>query len=226
LHWQSSRACRAKAGGKQSTKDATGKFARSAGSRLRRYNEVALQRDITSLLKEWAPWLAAAQLIFLSAPGSNSRVMFAAAADVGPIAGGGLGGLSAAAGQGSAGARSSGVLDAGDLRVRRVPFVTQRPTFSELKRVLLVLGSVRPAQLIEEQPEQQQQQQQGAVAEAQKEKQRQQQQQSVVPVGSISPAGVTKKQVGRHFILDVAVCVVVRTCIAWVILWHDCCLFT
>jgi hypothetical protein len=89
-------------------------------------------------------------------------------------------------------------LDAGDLRVRRVPFVTQRPTFSELKRVLLVLGSVRPAQLIEEQPEQQQQQ--GAAAEEQKEKQqrqqRQQQQQPVVPVGSISPAGITKKQVG------------------------------
>jgi hypothetical protein len=124
--------------------------------------------------------------------------MFAAAADVGPIAGGGLGGLGAAGAQGSAGARSSGVLDAGDLRVRRVPFVTQRPTFSELKRVLLVLGSVRPAQLVEEQPEQQQQQQQqGAAAEAQKEKQRQQQQQQpVVPVGSISPAGVTKKQVG------------------------------
>jgi uncharacterized membrane protein YdfJ with MMPL/SSD domain len=80
--------------------------------------------------------------------------------------------------------------------VRRVPFVTQRPTFSELKRVLLVLGSVRPVQLLEEQPEQQQQQQGGA-AETQKEKQRQQQQQAAaVAVGSISPAGVTKKQVG------------------------------
>lgn len=35
-------AARAKAGGKQSTKDGTGKYARSAGSRLRRYNELAL----------------------------------------------------------------------------------------------------------------------------------------------------------------------------------------
>jgi hypothetical protein len=65
--------CRAKAGGKQSTKDATGKFARSAGSRLRRYNEVALSRDITALLKEWSGLLAAAGLIFVAAPGSNSR---------------------------------------------------------------------------------------------------------------------------------------------------------
>ena len=32
--------CRAKAGGKQSGKDATGKFAKSAGSQIRRYNEV------------------------------------------------------------------------------------------------------------------------------------------------------------------------------------------
>lgn len=64
---------RAKAGGKQSTKDATGKFARSAGSRLRRYNEVALSRDITALIKEWGPLLGAAQAIFVAAPGSNSR---------------------------------------------------------------------------------------------------------------------------------------------------------
>lgn len=33
-------ACRAKAGGKQSSKDATGKYAKSAGSQIRRYNEV------------------------------------------------------------------------------------------------------------------------------------------------------------------------------------------
>ena len=180
--------CRAKAGGKQSTKDASGKFARSAGSRLRRYNEAALQRDITALLKEWSPWLSAAQLIFLSAPGSNSRELFAAAAEVGPL-GAAAAGAAAAAG----GTRHAGILEPGDLRVRRVPFVTQRPTFSELKRVLLVLGSLRPVQLLEEQ----QQQQQGAGAEGQKEKQqRQQQQVAAVPVGSISPAGVTKKQVG------------------------------
>lgn len=65
--------CRAKAGGKQSTKDATGKFARSAGSRLRRYNEAALSRDITQLIKDWSSWLAAAGLVFVAAPGSNSR---------------------------------------------------------------------------------------------------------------------------------------------------------
>lgn len=53
---------RAKAGGKQSSKDASGKFARSAGSALRRYNEGALARDVAELLGEWAPQLAAADL--------------------------------------------------------------------------------------------------------------------------------------------------------------------
>ena len=37
---------RAGQGGRQSAKDAGGKYAKSAGSRLRRYNEVALQRDV------------------------------------------------------------------------------------------------------------------------------------------------------------------------------------
>lgn len=46
-------ACRAGAGGKQSSKDATGKYAKSAGSRLRRYNEAALERDIHELLASW-----------------------------------------------------------------------------------------------------------------------------------------------------------------------------
>lgn len=179
---------RAKAGGKQSTKDATGKFARSAGSRLRRYNEAALQRDITQLLKDWAQYISAAQLIFLAAPGSNSRVLFTAAADVGTLGSGGAG-FSGAAGL-------SGVLDPADARVRRVPFVTQRPTFSELKRVLLVLGSVREARLPEPAPEGQppsheQQQQQSAAAAADR-----QQQAPAVPLSSISPAGVSKKQVG------------------------------
>eukprot|EP00775_Hariotina_reticulata_P006276 gene6276-6515_t len=63
---------RAKAGGKQSTKDATGKYARSAGSRLRRYNEAALQRDISQLLRDWSRLIMASQIVFLSAPGKKA----------------------------------------------------------------------------------------------------------------------------------------------------------
>lgn len=111
---------RAKAGGKQSTKDGTGKFARSAGSRLRRYNELALERDIGELLTAWTQHLAAAQLIFVHAPSSNNKTVFGA----------------------SPGGVGTGPLVATDPRVRRVPFMTQRPTFSEVKRVARLLSTV------------------------------------------------------------------------------------
>lgn len=37
---------RAKAGGRQSTKDATGKYARSAGAQIRRHNEVCCNTQL------------------------------------------------------------------------------------------------------------------------------------------------------------------------------------
>jgi Bacteroidetes VLRF1 release factor len=40
--------CRAKAGGRQATQDATGRFAKSAGSQIRRHNEVGML-DIANL---------------------------------------------------------------------------------------------------------------------------------------------------------------------------------
>lgn len=55
--------CRAKAGGKQSSQDATGKIAKSAGSALRRYNEQALDRDIQELLLSWRAHLDAADRV-------------------------------------------------------------------------------------------------------------------------------------------------------------------
>ncbi|GIL44599.1 hypothetical protein Vafri_2123 [Volvox africanus] len=106
---------RAKAGGKQSSKDATGKFARSAGSRLRRYNEAALERDVQELLASWAVHVAAADLIFVHAPASNARSLFGI---------------------------SQTTLLPSNPRLRRVPFVTHRPTFSETKRVLRLLCAV------------------------------------------------------------------------------------
>lgn len=123
---------RAKAGGKQSSKD--GKF-HSAGSQLRAYNETALEREVQELLAAWAGHIAAAKLIFVSAPSSNSKAVF------------GVGGAGTAAGGGGA------VLSASDPRVRRVPFMTQRPTLSEVKRAMRLLASVFeiPAEVIAEQ---------------------------------------------------------------------------
>ena len=60
---------RAKAGGRQSAKDGTGKAIKSAGSSLRRYNEAALDADIQGALTAWAPALSQCSLIFAHAPG-------------------------------------------------------------------------------------------------------------------------------------------------------------
>ncbi|EIE25625.1 hypothetical protein COCSUDRAFT_83632 [Coccomyxa subellipsoidea C-169] len=111
---------RAKAGGRQSAKDATGKSIKSAGSALRRHNEVALERDIQDTLQSWKDKLKAAALIFVHAPSSNAAALF--------------GGEHPA-------------MDRGDARVRSVPFTTRRPTFTETKRVLTTLLSVQAAEL-------------------------------------------------------------------------------
>jgi hypothetical protein len=108
---------RAKAGGRQSAKDGTGKAIKSAGSSLRRYNEAALDADIQGALTAWAPALSQCSLIFAHAPGqANAASVF------------GRGGLARA-----------------DARVRPVPFPVRRPTLSEAQRVVRTLLTVYEA---------------------------------------------------------------------------------
>eukprot|EP00198_Chlamydomonas_reinhardtii_P013555 XP_001702892.1 predicted protein [Chlamydomonas reinhardtii] len=136
---------RAKAGGKQSSKDATGKFARSAGSRLRRYNE--------ELLASWSDHIASADLLFAQAPASNARSLFS---------------------------EGQTTLLQSNPRLRRVPFITHRPTFSETKRVLRLLTAVFKPEDAEVLLQQQQsvhlEEEAAAVAEALAASQQQQQQ--------------------------------------------------
>ena len=113
---------RAKAGGKQSDKDATGKFAKSAGSRLRRYNEAALQKQIVETMKEWSGVLSECSHIFVSCPGSNRLVLFSG--DAPP-------------------------LDKTDERIRKIPFMTRRPTISETRRVVRTLLTLYSFQNVE-----------------------------------------------------------------------------
>ncbi|XP_026380277.1 ankyrin repeat and zinc finger domain-containing protein 1-like [Papaver somniferum] len=63
---------RAKAGKQQSAHDGAGKTAHSAGASLRRYNELALKKEIQELLADWRPYFDASSCIFVNAP-SNSR---------------------------------------------------------------------------------------------------------------------------------------------------------
>jgi hypothetical protein len=109
---------RAKAGGRQSGKDGGGKTIKSAGSSIRRANEAALEKEIKDLFlndERWASIVASAALIFVSASKTDTRTLFGGA---------------------------DAPLRRDDLRVRRVPFATRRPTFNETRRVVGKLSVV------------------------------------------------------------------------------------
>ncbi|KAK1418740.1 hypothetical protein QVD17_27886 [Tagetes erecta] len=67
---------RAKAGKKQSSEDAGGKIAHSAGSSIRRHNELALTKDIHELLTAWKPYFDRSAGIFIHAPSHNRKLLF------------------------------------------------------------------------------------------------------------------------------------------------------
>ena len=108
---------RAKAGGRQAAKDATGKKASSAGASLRRHNEKALAEDIQTLLGlTWKEEMAKSDRIFLSAPGThNSNIFFGG---------------------------KTPIFDARDERIHAVPFSTRRPTLKETCRIKALLSTV------------------------------------------------------------------------------------
>ena len=103
-------------GGSQSAKDNTGKRAKSAGATLRRYNEQLLSHEISDLLKKWkSPYLEEAVRVFVAVSKSHRHVLF----------------------------KDQEVLSAADPRVRRIPFITKRPTVKEAKCAMDRLRSVR-----------------------------------------------------------------------------------
>ena len=113
---------RRKQGGAQSANDAAKGAAHSAGSSLRRYNEVALEQEIRALLAEWRDLINNVQLIFVRATGSsNRRTLF------GPYDG--------------------QVLRHNDHRNRTFPFSTRRATQAELMRAFVELTRVKVSQV-------------------------------------------------------------------------------
>ncbi|KAJ1414869.1 Zinc finger C2H2-type [Sesbania bispinosa] len=67
---------RAKAGKKQSSKDASGRSIHSAGASLRRYNELALKKEVQELLTAWKPYFDASRCIFIHAPSSSRQLLY------------------------------------------------------------------------------------------------------------------------------------------------------
>lgn len=102
---------RRKQGGSQSAMDDAKGKANSAGSNLRRYNEQALGQDIDGLLHEWKPLLDICDHIFIKASGKLARLVIKQPSE------------------------SGAVILAGDERVKSIPFGTNRPTVSEIRRV-------------------------------------------------------------------------------------------
>ncbi|EDO16663.1 hypothetical protein Kpol_1052p10 [Vanderwaltozyma polyspora DSM 70294] len=97
---------RRKQGGSQSASDNAKGKANSAGSSIRRYNEAALKIDVQNLLKEWEPYLAKCDNIFLRATSVHDKKIFT----------------------------DSSYIKKNDERLRSFPFTTGRPTIGELKK--------------------------------------------------------------------------------------------
>jgi Bacteroidetes VLRF1 release factor/Ankyrin repeats (many copies) len=115
---------RRKQGGSQSASDAAKGAAHSAGSTLRRYNEVALTNEIRALLAEWRPMIDSAELLFVRANGNtNRRTLY------GPYDG--------------------QVLRYNDPRIRGFPFNTRRATQGELMRAFVELTRAKVSHIDE-----------------------------------------------------------------------------
>ena len=114
---------RRKQGGRQSTRDRSGRVMFSAGSHIRRTNEEKLTNSIRELLTgpKWAPILAQAQAVFLFAPGpANKEVFFGTAASRSEDA-------------------SIFPLSVSDPRIKGLGMKTHRPKTAECVRVFDVL---------------------------------------------------------------------------------------
>ncbi|KAF9961044.1 hypothetical protein BGZ70_008381 [Mortierella alpina] len=127
---------RKKQGGSQSTHG----VANSAGARIRMYNEEALKLEVRELLEGWSHWIKQSECVFVHAPGNNRRVLFYDDSA-----------LSAADHQG---------------RLRSIPFMTRRPTLSELKRAFQELTTVKVSLLTKDALHRKEQQEQEALEKA------------------------------------------------------------
>lgn len=104
------------------------------------YNEEALKLEVRELLDSWSEWINQSECVFVHSPGNNRRVLFYDGSVV-----------SAADKQG---------------RLRSIPFMTRRPTLSELKRAYLELSTVKVYKLTQESLVQQDRMEQKALEKA------------------------------------------------------------
>ncbi|OAQ24774.1 hypothetical protein K457DRAFT_23807 [Linnemannia elongata AG-77] len=111
---------RRKNGGAQSSFGA----ANSAGAMVRMYNERALKLEVRELLDAWSDWILQSECVFMHAPGNNKRTVF----------------------------YEDSIMNRADREghLRSFPFMTRRPTLTELKRAYQELTTVKIIQPPEE----------------------------------------------------------------------------
>ncbi|SPO24014.1 related to VMS1 - component of a Cdc48p-complex involved in protein quality control [Ustilago trichophora] len=118
---------RRKQGGGQAAQDATGRFAKSAGAQLRRYNEAALGDDVRGLLDSpgWRQLISRSEKIWIRAGARAARGLLWS-----------WEGAKASRGSPLEAARNDG-------RLGSLPFPTRRPTIGETVRCFLELAKVK-----------------------------------------------------------------------------------
>lgn len=126
---------RRKQGGGQAAQDATGRFAKSAGAQLRRYNEAALGDDVRGLLDSpgWRELVSRSEKIWIRAGARAARGLLWS-----------WEGAKASRGSPLEAARNDG-------RLGSLPFPTRRPTIGETVRCFLELSKVKVEHKSEEQ---------------------------------------------------------------------------
>lgn len=118
---------RRKQGGSQAAQDATGRFAKSAGAQLRRYNESALVDDVRGLLDlpGWRELIGRSEKVWIRAGARAAKGMLWA-----------WDGVKASHASPLDPARTDG-------RLESLPFPTRRPTIGETVRCFLELSRVK-----------------------------------------------------------------------------------
>uniref|UniRef100_A0A8R1EKW2 C2H2-type domain-containing protein n=1 Tax=Caenorhabditis japonica TaxID=281687 RepID=A0A8R1EKW2_CAEJA len=107
---------RAKQGGVQSQHDSGGKgAAKSAGAKLRRYNEQKMKEEIESTMSSWKPRLQETPLLFIRCAAYHRNIFFEANAGI----------------------------EQRDARIRTIPFETKRPNIEEITDCWQRLQSVQ-----------------------------------------------------------------------------------
>jgi hypothetical protein len=107
---------RKKQGNRQGNCDKHGGCMKSAGSQLRRYNEVKHRDEVQELLSTWHDYVSSASLIFMHAPGINRTMFFPT---------------------------SQQELKNFDERIKSVPMTTGRPSYAEVNRVWQALSTLQ-----------------------------------------------------------------------------------